>query len=411
MSWKRSVRILWLCNFMVSAGMTMVIPFLSLLLWEMGVTEHHALSIWTGLVFSATFLSAAIMAPVWGVFADKYGQRANLIRAGIGTGLITGCMAFAHSPTALLVLRFLVGFFSGFITVSFSYLARVVPKSHSGEALGTLQTGSIAGNIIGPLIGGALSDWFGFRPVFLVTGLCILATLLPVIFCLEKDPVARQTKENQASFKEVFEHRMLVLFVATFLVQIAVLGVNSMMTIFVQSLVGHSSNLAFLSGLASSITGIATMIGTPYLGKLGDRIGQEKMLPMLLVLSGLLALPQVWTDHIYELYVWRFLQGLVVGGVWPAIQALINVQSPRRIQGRVFGVTASSRFLGNLAGPTAAGAIAGLCSTTYIFALSGLLLVATGILVGYAHRSAPNTARGEMKEKLVAWMHRLHSRH
>ncbi|ADU92829.1 MFS transporter [Geobacillus sp. Y412MC52] len=410
MNWKRSVRVLWLCNFMVSAGMTMVIPFLSLLLWEMGVTERHSLSVWTGLVFSATFLSAAVMAPIWGMFADKYGQRANLIRAGIGMGLITGFMAFAASPMALLTLRFLVGFFSGFITVSFSYLARVVPKDHSGEALGALQTGSIAGNIIGPLIGGALSDLFGFRPVFLVTGFCILATLLPVIFWLEKDPVAPQTKEHHASFKEVFAHRPLViLFVATFLVQIAALGVNSMMTIFVQSLVGHSRNLAFLSGLASSITGIATIIGAPYLGKLGDRIGQANMLPMLLVLSGLFALPQVWTDHLYELYVWRFLQGLVVGGVWPSIQALINAQSPRRIQGRVFGVTASSRFLGNLTGPTAAGAIAGFFSISSIFALSGLLLIATGALVG--HATHDRAWREEIKEKIAAWTHRLHSRH
>jgi DHA1 family multidrug resistance protein-like MFS transporter len=129
------------------------------------------------------------------------------------------------------------------------------------------------------------------------------------------------------------------------------------------------------------------------------------------VLSGLFALPQVWTDNIYALYVWRFLQGLVVGGVWPAIQALINVQSPRRIQGRVFGVTASSRFLGNLTGPTAAGAIASLFSIAYIFAFSSLLLIVTGALVGYAHRRSSSVWRKEMKEKLTTWTHRLHSRH
>ncbi len=106
---------------------------------------------------------------------------------------------------------------------------------------------------------------------------------------------------------------------------------------------------------------------------------------------------------------WRFLQGLVVGGVWPSIQALINAQSPRRIQGRVFGVTASSRFLGNLTGPTAAGAIAGFFSISSIFALSGLLLIATGALVGYATHD--RAWREEMKERIAAWTHRLHSRH
>ncbi|EPR29125.1 Multidrug resistance efflux pump [Geobacillus sp. WSUCF1] len=130
---------------------------------------------------------------------------------------------------------------------------------------------------------------------------------------------------------------------------------------------------------------------------------------MLLLLSGLFALPQVWTDHLYELYVWRFLQGLVVGGVWPALQALINAQCPRRIQGRVFGVTASSRFLGNLAGPTAAGAIAGFASISAIFALSGLLLIATGALVGSTTHD--RAWREDMKEKIAAWAHRLHIRH
>jgi DHA1 family multidrug resistance protein-like MFS transporter len=413
LKWRRSARILWVCNFMISAGLTMVMPFLALFLFQMGVTDHHALSMWTGLIFSATFLSAALMAPIWGVFADKYGQRANLIRAGLGMGVITCCMAFAHSPVMLLVLRFIVGFFSGFITVSFSYLSRVTPKKHSGEALGLLQTGGIAGNIIGPLVGGALSDLFGFRPVFLVTGLCILLTLLPVIFLLEKDPVVPQTKEKHGTFKEVFEHRTLVvLFITTFLVQVAVLGVNSMMTIFVKSLVGNVHNLAFLSGLASSITGIATIIGAPYLGKLGDRVGQAKILPVVMVLSGLLALPQVWTHNIYELYFWRFLQGLFVGGLWPAIQALINLNSPSRIQGRAFGVTASSRFLGNLTGPAAAGAISGVFSTQYVFALSGLLLIATGLFAkGFIKPDVrANTWHQEVKDKIVSLKHYLHGR-
>lgn len=377
MDWKRSAKILWLCNFMISAGMTMVMPFLALFLYQMGVKEHHALSLWTGAIFSATFLSGAIMAPIWGIFADKYGQRTNLIRAGIGMGIITFSMAFASTPFVLLVLRFVVGFFSGFITVSFSYLSRVTPKEHIGQALGTLQTGSIAGGIIGPLIGGLLSDFFGFRPVFAVTGIFILLTLIPVIFLLKKDPVVKQTKEQHGTFKQVLTNPVLLsLFAATFIVQVSVQGTNSMMTIFVKNLVGNVPNLAFLSGLASSITGIATMIGAPYLGRLGDRVGQARILPVVMLLCGVLALPQLWTHGIYELYVWRFLQGLFLGGMWPAIQSLIHKRSPKIVQGRAFGVTSSSRFLGNLTGPMAGGYISGAFATIYVFLFSGLVLIA-----------------------------------
>jgi DHA1 family multidrug resistance protein-like MFS transporter len=392
-NWKRSARFLWLCNFIIVAAMTMVLPFLSLFLFEMGVTDDKELSLWTGATFSATFVSGAIMAPIWGIFADKYGQKSNLIRAGIGMGVMTLLMAFTISPIMLLLLRFFMGFFSGFITVSFSYLSRVTPEEHTGQSLGFLQTGGIAGGIIGPLFGGALSDLFGFRPVFAVTGISILLTLLLVIFFIEKDPVAEATNNKRGSFHEVFFNpNLMALFIATFIVQAAILSTNSMMTIFVQSLVGNVSNIAFLAGLAASITGIAIIIGSPYLGKLGDRIGQAKMLPVVMLLTGLLSFPQLWTESLYELYFWRFLQGLLLGGMWPAIQTLIHKRTPDEIQGRAFGVTASCRFLGNLAGPIAGGFISGLFSTAYVFAFAGIILMIGSVMVKWKVAPSENVS-------------------
>ncbi|MFC7391802.1 MFS transporter [Scopulibacillus cellulosilyticus] len=392
-NWKRSVKILWLCNFMINAGMTMIMPFLPLFLETLGVHRHHELSLWTGVIFSATFLSGAIMAPIWGIFADKYGQRVNLIRAGIGMGIITFLMAFSISPAMLLILRFIVGFFSGFITVSFSYLSRITPRNETGTALGLLQTGGVSGGIIGPLLGGALSDLFGFRPVFAVTGILILLTTLLVIFFLEKDPVVQTTKAKEGSFAEILKNPILiVLLIATFIVQAAILGTNSMMTIFVKTLVPYSHNLAFISGFAASIAGIANMIGSPYLGRLSDKLGQAKTLPVAMVLCGLFTLPQIWTHHIWELYIWRFAQGLLLGGMWPAIQALIHLKTAKHIQGRAFGVTSSSRFLGNLAGPLVAGWISGYLSISYVFAFSGILLILGSLLVKWKIKPDRNKA-------------------
>lgn len=373
----------------------MITPFLPLFLEQMGVHGHKSLSIWTGIVFSASFLSGAIMSPVWGIFADKYGQRANLIRAGIGMGVITFMMAFAFTPSILLLLRFIVGFFSGFITVSFSYVSRVTPKEQIGAALGVLQTGGISGTIIGPLIGGALSDIFGFRPVFAITGVVILLTLLLVVFFLEQDPVVKQTTEKPASFREVFANPTLVfLFIATFIVQASVLGTNSMMTIFVKGLVGNVGNIAFISGLAASIAGIANIIGSPYLGKLGDRIGQAKTLPVAMFFCGLLVLPQMFSHNLTELYIWRFAQGLLLGGMWPAIQALIHKNTEKHIQGRAFGVTSSSRFLGNLTGPLVAGWLSGSFAIGYVFAFSGIILILGSFLVKWKIKPDRKTAEG-----------------
>ncbi|MBM9834638.1 MFS transporter, partial [Enterococcus faecalis] len=76
------------------------------------------------------------------------------------------------------------------------------PREKSGWALGTLATGAIAGNLIGPSMGGALAQWFGMKNVFIITGVVLLITLLLTIFLVQEDfePVE---KGDLLSIKEI----------------------------------------------------------------------------------------------------------------------------------------------------------------------------------------------------------------
>ena len=64
----------------------------------------------------------------------------------------------------------LYGILSGYIPNATALIASQAPKEKSGWALGTLATGAIAGNLIGPSMGGALAQWFGMKNVFIITG-------------------------------------------------------------------------------------------------------------------------------------------------------------------------------------------------------------------------------------------------
>ncbi|GED31119.1 MFS transporter [Brevibacillus centrosporus] len=384
MSWRRNARILWICNFIISGSMSMIMPFLPLFLMDMGVPHGKEVSMWTGMIFSATFLSAAIMAPVWGAVADKYGQKTNLVRAGIGMGIINILMFFTTTPLYLLVLRFVFGFFSGFITVSYSYLSKTTPREELGKAIGFLYTGGMSGGIIGPLFGGALSDWFGYHTVFAVTGGLMIITVLLVQWLLPPDrvEVAAGEVRKTGTFREVLANpNLTILFFATFAIQTATMSTSSMMSIFVRSIVGDVNNLAFLAGLVTSVTGIANIIGSPILGRLGDRFGQSKILPIIMFCTGLVIFQQVWTDSIYPLYAWRFCQGLLLGGMLPSIQTLIKKRSPDFISGRSYGLNSSCQFLGNLTGPLIGGFIAGHFSVSYVFVFSGLVLMLGSAIV------------------------------
>lgn len=55
-NWKRNLTVAWLGCFLTGAAFSPVMPFLPLYVESLGVTGHGALNMWSGLVFSITFL-------------------------------------------------------------------------------------------------------------------------------------------------------------------------------------------------------------------------------------------------------------------------------------------------------------------------------------------------------------------
>ncbi|MCK9911282.1 MFS transporter, partial [Microbacteriaceae bacterium K1510] len=96
-------------------------------------------------------------------------------------------MGFVTSPWQLLTLRLINGIFSGFISMAVSLQASITPNEFSGRALGILQTGGIAGSLLGPLFGGLLAETFGYRTVFFITGALLSVASLVVLFFVHED--------------------------------------------------------------------------------------------------------------------------------------------------------------------------------------------------------------------------------
>ena len=80
MNWRRNLWALCFGSMLSSSSYTMIIPFLPLFLLDIGVSQKDV-SMWSGAVFSVTFLVAAVMAPYWGRRADKSGKRKMVLRA------------------------------------------------------------------------------------------------------------------------------------------------------------------------------------------------------------------------------------------------------------------------------------------------------------------------------------------
>ncbi len=368
--------------------MSLVIPFLPIYIQQLGIHQLSALERWSGLVFSATFMVSAFVQPLWGRLSDRVGRKVMLIRSGIGMALVMASMGFVHHVWQLFALRGLLGAVAGFIVSATALQATQTPPEQAGRALGTLQTGAVAGNLIGPFLGGVLADTIGIRHVFFLTGILqILATLLVIFFVQENfrpSPAATRMSDREFLRKMRQTGIILPLFVVTLVIQMGYLSIEPIVTIYVRQLEPHAKNISTLAGATFAAIGLGNIISAPRLGKLADKIGAQRVLLVSLVIAAVLYLPQAYVHNAYQLMVLRLILGLAVGGLQPSVQALIRRYTPTSLQGRAFGFNSSFLFAGNLVGPLLGGFVSSIWHIQSVFYVTAILLFIDAMWLYYA---------------------------
>ncbi|MBS4208555.1 MFS transporter [Bacillus sp. FJAT-50079] len=383
---KRNFLIMWVCNFLVAASATMVLPFISLYINSFGEFSHDYVQRWAGFIFGITFLVAFIVSPLWGRIGDKYGFKPILIITSSGIAVSIFFMGLVDSVIGLFLLRMLMGVVTGFIPTSVAFISKQTRQEDAGKILGTLQMGNVSGSLFGPLIGGLMADAFGFQYTFLITSTTIfIASLVVFIGIRESKQLASGVSKKVYSRKEVLSYilnrRMLIMvMIISLIIQVGNFSIQPLLALYVSGLT-KAGSIAFLSGLAFSATGFGNLLLTRQWGKLGDQIGYEKVLMILLVLASILIVPQALVTDLSQLVILRFLYGMAIGGMLPCVTAYIRTEAPLNMQGEVLGYNQSFRFLGNVVGPALGGIVAGFAGISSVFYITGaLFLLAFGLL-------------------------------
>ncbi|MFD1708674.1 MFS transporter [Siminovitchia sediminis] len=377
---KRNLWIMWVCNFIIAGSMTMVMPFLSLYIETFGEFSDEYVQRWSGFIFGITFVTAFLMSPIWGRIGDKYGFKPILLINGFGISASIFLMGFMHHVHGLFLLRLVMGIVTGFIPTSIALIAKQTPKKIAGETLGILQMGTVSGTLFGPLLGGVMADSFGFQYTFIITASSIvLATLVVLFGIVEKSNNESKKQKNRPSRKKVIQiilqHRMLVSVMGiAFIVQAGLFSIQPLLSLYVSELTS-ADNVAFLSGLAFSATGFGNLLLTKRWGKLGDDIGYDKVMMILLILAATLIVPQAFVTDLWQLVILRFLFGMSIGGMLPCITAYIRMEAPFELQGEVLGYNQSFRFLGNVFGPMLGGIVSGYVGISSVFYVTGGLFL------------------------------------
>ncbi|ATA25148.1 multidrug transporter subunit MdtG [Brenneria goodwinii] len=389
-TWKLNLFSAWLGCFFTGLAMSQILPFLPLYIEQLGVHSHESLSLWSGVIFSSSFLVSAIVAPLWGSLADRKGRKLMLLRAALGMSIVMALQGFATNVWQLFFLRSMMGLTSGFIPNAMALIASQVPREKSGWALGTLSTGQISGVILGPLLGGFMADYIGLRIVFFVTAGMLFTSFLITLFAI-KESVVKVSKADRLSGKAVFTtlpYPMLIvgLFITTMMIQLANGSINPILTLFIRDLAPDSNNIAFISGVIASVPGVSALLAAPRLGRLGDRIGAHRILIAALAFSVVLFCLMSVIQTPTQLGILRFMLGFADGALMPAVQSLLVKYSSQQVTGRIFGYNQSFMYLGNVAGPLIGSSVSAMAGFRWVFLTTAFLVLCNAIQIALNFR-------------------------
>ncbi|MDB5084821.1 MAG: transporter [Bacilli bacterium] len=387
--WKRNLVILWIGSFITSASYSMVIPFLPLFMLQIGVKENIAM--WSGLLFSASFLAGAIATPYWGSLADKYGRKPMIIRAGFVLFFVYTLTAFVTNPYELLALRITQGLLSGYIPGAIALIGTNTPETKVGYALAMISTATSSGGIMGPLLGGGIAKLFDNRVAFASGGIMVFFSTLLVVFWVKEEKFI-PTKERSSVFgawKIAATNRpFLLVLVLTLLTSLSVMTIEPVLPLYIVELGGTVKNASLLAGIVFSLVGIASILFAPRWGKMADKIGFRTILIVGLLGGGLGNLAQIPFHEIWGFSIVRFIYGAFFCAVFPALNGLVVRSTPSEFRGRAFGLNQTANQLGNMLGPLVGGAIGAVYTVHSVFWATGILLLAT---MGLAYWSKAKT--------------------
>lgn len=376
--WRRNLAVCFFGSFTTVFAMTLILPFLPVYVGQLGVAGHAAIVQWSGIAYSATFVTAGLIAPLWGMLGDRYGRKPMLVRASLGMAATMSLMGLATDIWQFVGLRLLAGIAGGYSSGATILIAVQAPKARSAWALGLLSSGVMAGNLLGPLVGGSLPPLIGIRATFWGAGALIFFAFLATLLLLREVPSANQASAKDSTkggWSQMPHKDVVAAMLATgLLLMIANMSIEPIITVYVESLVSDLTRVTFVSGLTMSAAALGSIISASQLGKVADRIGHSTVIIAALVVAGLLLIPQAFVTAGWQLIALRFLMGLALGGILPCIAAVIRHNVPGHYVGAAMGWSLSSQFAGQVAGPLLGGFVGGKIGMHAVFLGTSLLM-------------------------------------
>ena len=237
---------------------------------------------WTGVIGAISSGIGLPFLPFWGALADRYSRQPLIVRTFV-VHLIAGTLALLAGNIWVFVLaRTVMSFALGSSGLMMTTLAERTPQRQMGLAFSILNGSGPLGTFLGPLIGGPIVDAWGFPALLALDTALMLGVILVLTFgyrdrfvSTNRGSIGRMAWESVTIIGR--SPRLRTLFPALFLLFSGAVLVSVYLPLVVGALY-HGPDLGTVIGLVLGAGGLTTLILSPLLGALADRLGHWRML-------------------------------------------------------------------------------------------------------------------------------------
>ncbi|HVY51545.1 MAG TPA: TCR/Tet family MFS transporter [Devosia sp.] len=334
-------------------GTGLIFPILPKLLQS--VTAVSDIAPYVGAMYSLFAVMQFLFMPVLGVLSDRFGRRPVLLIALAGASIDYTLLAFAPQLWMLFVGRAIAGLTAANMAIATAYITDITPEAQRAQRFGLFHAMFGVGFIVGPVLGGALGDYWVRAPFIAAAVLNSLNFVLALLALPESRPGRSDARLEIKALNPLIplgwalRQPLLLPLIAMFFVLNFVGNMyGTVWALFGADAFQWNSLMVGLSLGGFGVLHAAVQAVLP--GPVARRIGERNALLLGLVCEsvGLLltaAATQGWV-------VFAVLPLYALGGVGvPALQSLTTRQVDADRQGQLQGVLASIVSLASIFGP------------------------------------------------------------
>ncbi|XP_078152259.1 protein ZINC INDUCED FACILITATOR-LIKE 1-like isoform X4 [Carex rostrata] len=149
----------WIVTLCTGLPIASLFPFLYFMIRDLKVAKSEEdIGFYAGFVGASFMFGRALTSTIWGIVADRHGRKPVIIIGIIAVIIFNTLFGLSVNYWMAIITRFLLGALNGLLGPIKAYSIEVCNKEHQALALSLVSTAWAIGLIVGPAVGGYLSQ-------------------------------------------------------------------------------------------------------------------------------------------------------------------------------------------------------------------------------------------------------------